>query len=230
MKSIVGRLLGVSFLAALICTPIFAAGAVKSEEKPDLLGGIAGPIISKDGKPVKAMVMPVSITIPDDVAKQASMDDEKEAELRQNTWEKLGTLVDKSDKFIKASAPDGAEADDVIKKTIAHAAGMLPAEEFKKITKFKLPERFIYGHISLTLQEDEELRGFKVIKHIKYFADAQIRLVNSANFTYQPSLATASDTDLSKAIEKAMTNALDKYRLSADEKPKKTEDSGGFFN
>lgn len=198
-----------------------AGGAVTIEKKPDPFQGIPGPVISKDGKPVKAMVMPISVTLPPEV----KMSDEEKEEFRTKAWKIFGEAIDASGKFERVPAPDGAEADEIVKKTMAHAAGIVSAQEFKKIKEFKLPERFIYGHVSILVEEEESLQGLTVKKTIKYHVDAQVRLVESKNFTYQPSLATGKAADMKSALKDAVKNAVARYRLSEDEKA--TPDSGG---
>lgn len=205
-------------------------GAVRLEDKPNPFGGIPGPVISRDGKPVNAMVMPISVTLPPEV----KLSDEDAAKLRAEVWKTFRKEVGDSAKFVLVPAPDGAEADEVIKQTMLQAAGIVKPDQFKKIKSFQLPERFLYGHVSVLVEEEETLKGLSVVKTTKYHVDAQVRLVESANFTYQPSLASARDADLKTAIGKAVKNALNRFRLSEDEKPAPGSGGdpmkgGGFF-
>ncbi len=197
-----------------------AAGAVTLDAGADLFADIPGPIISTDGTPANVMVMPITVLVPG----EAGMDKEKQAEYRKEVWRTVEQLIDASDKFVRVAAPEGAEADEIVQKTMAHAAGMLSATEFKKVKSFKLPGRFVYGLVNVLVEEQEKLRGFRAQVTKVFHAEAQLRLVESKNFTYLTATASSKDKDMSAAVEAAISSAINKYRVIGEAKRKPTEE------
>jgi hypothetical protein len=128
----------------------------------------------------------------------------------EDLWGILRFGVDSADHLEQVPMPEGAEADEIIRKTMHYFAGALPAEEFAKVKSFQLPERFLYGNVIVTTQVEERLEGFRAVETVTYRADAHLRLVNGETLTYTSVIGRGSGSRPEVAIRQAVSRGLDR--------------------
>ncbi len=194
------------------CVLAFAGGAIRYETEDDDFDFSAPEPAAATwtGDPVKVMVMPLSLTIDADRAEgpiRALAEDEV---FLEDLWGILRFGVDSADHLEQVPMPEGAEADEIIQKTMHYFAGALPAEEFAKVKSFQLPERFLYGNVIVTTQVEEHLEGFRAVETVTYKADAHLRLVNGVTLTYTSVIGRGSGSRPEVAIRQAVSRGLDR--------------------
>lgn len=155
--------------------------------------------------PINVAVMPLSV--------KASNGFTADATLKQSLWRKLQVAVAQNPALNTAALPDSPEAKAVIEKTMAYAAGVLPAEEFKKVPAFQNVEKFLYGATSVTKAQTEKLVGMKVVKSVVYHADVFLRLVDSKTLQYQAAVGQGEASTPEAAIAAAIQKAVMQYAL-----------------
>lgn len=200
-------------LSIMIASTLILAGCsgeTSYEEKSDPLEGrsTAQTVTRTDGKPLNVAVMPLSISVQADRMDKATVQKAKDPVFQKKLWSMLKSGVNASPAFNLVALPKSAEGDEIIKKTMSYAAGLLPASEFKKITSFKMPEKFLYGAVSVQAMVEEGVRNDKK----SFVASAFLRLVDGNTFTYTPIPGKGKAATLEAAVTSAINNALGNFR------------------
>lgn len=189
----------------------FGGGAVEYEDKGGFFGDGDGerPVVRlpvKAGEKLKLSVLPLSFTAADDPGVSAKTGDE--AWLKE-AWKTLEKLAGEHASFEVVALPAEAEQDEAIGAAMKYAAGLTPVSEFKKIKKFALPERFLYGNATVSKVVEQRASG---PDKVSYRAEVFLRLVDGATLKYLASDGTSTAGDVDGAVKAALKKALVRYQ------------------
>ncbi|MFA4943334.1 MAG: hypothetical protein WC789_01375 [Lentisphaeria bacterium] len=149
--------------------------------------------------PLRVMVMPLAVAAP------AAADD-ADPGLGQWLTAELAAAVDaRPALFRRVPLPTGPEADEVVRQTARHAAGLLPPAAFARLRGFGDADRFLYGQARVEPRTTR--RPGKADLH-QHAATVTLRLVDGQTLTYTPLTGEAAAADPRQALRLALAAAL----------------------
>ncbi len=161
---------------------------------------------------LRIMTMPLAFRTTDKITEPALRARSSDTAYLTSLMTQLNQELDRHPAaFERVPLPAGPEADDIMRKTIAQETGLISTAEFARIKSFKLPERLVYGTVTLDCLTVPRLKGSP---ETFYTAEVSLRLVDSQTLTYLSaaghSQAATPELAISQALRQSVASWIQK--------------------